>query len=137
MRDAIIQNVQIAVVDFERMTRDFLVDVMMYCVNREVHSFGDADAMISFLRSGNRIDLLVSDVYLPGRSGFELLRLIKTQYPDIYFIAISTNPADYTPAIELGADVFLTKPFALQDLFDIVQRFVIDRPDLTSRKAAP
>ena len=38
-------------------------------------------------------------------------------------------------AINHGADFFLAKPFILQDLFDIVQRFVIDHPASTSVQA--
>jgi len=117
------------------MTRDFLVDVMMYCVNREVYSFENAEAVMACLRKGQAIDLLVADVYLPARSGFELLRFVKKHHPQTFFIAMSTNPADSMPAIELGADVFLAKPFVLQDLFDIVQRFVIDPSDPTCPRA--
>ena len=42
MRAAIIPNVKIAVVDPDRLTREFIVNVMMYSVNREVLSFEDA-----------------------------------------------------------------------------------------------
>jgi CheY-like chemotaxis protein len=54
-----------------------------------------------------------------------LLRLVKRDYPDIKFVSMSANPADEQAASELGADAFLAKPFALQDLFDIVQRFIV------------
>lgn len=117
------------------MTRDFLVDVMMYCINREVPAFENAEAVMAYLTANHSIDLLVADVYLPARNGFKLLQFIKKHHPRIFFIAMSANPDDYKPAIDHGADFFLAKPFILQDLFDIVQRFVIGHPASTSVQA--
>jgi CheY-like chemotaxis protein len=127
VRIAIIDNVQIAVVDNDPLTRDFIVNVMMYSVNRDVLVFETAAEIEAHLQSGNRVHLIFTDVYLPGKSGFELLRQIKQRYPDICLIAMSANPGDETPATGMGADVFLARPFALQDLFDIVQQFVVER----------
>jgi len=44
-------------------------------------------------------------------------------------VVMSANPADELPAMELGAHAFLAKPFVLQDLFDIVQRCVVENLD--------
>lgn len=123
---AIISNVQIAVVDHERLTRDFLVNVMMYSVNREILVFENVDSIKAFLQEGNMVHMVLSAIHLPGKSGFELLRFLKKEKPDTHFIAMSANPADEVPATELGADAFLARPFALKDLFDLVQRFVVD-----------
>jgi len=128
VRIAIIDNVQIAVVDHERLTREFIVNVMMYSVNRDILVFESAGAMDAYLQSENRVHLIFVQLHLPGKSGFELLRHLKQTHPDIYLIALSANPADEISAIDLGADVFLGLPFALQDLFDIVQRFVVENP---------
>ena len=126
MRIAIVDNVQIAVVDHDRLTREFIVNVMMYSVNRDVLVFENAADIEAYLTSGKEVHLVFTDVHLPGKSGFELLRQIKQRYPEICLIAMSANPADEIAATELGADVFLARPFALQDLFDIVQQFVVD-----------
>ena len=126
MRVVIIDNVQIAVVDHDRLTREFIVNVMMYCVNRDVLVFETAADMEAYLRSGKGVHIVFTDVHLPEKSGFDLLHRIKQKYPDICLVAMSANPADETAATKLGADVFLARPFALQDLFDIVQQFVVD-----------
>ncbi|MBT8341575.1 MAG: response regulator [Desulfatitalea sp.] len=130
MRPAIISNIQIAVVDNERLMRDFIVTVMMYSINREILAFEHARDLQAHIGAGKRVHLLLSELHLPDMSGFDLLGFIKQEHPETYFIAMSTNPADEMPAAELNADVFLAKPFALQDLFDIVERFVVKTPHL-------
>ncbi len=122
---AIIPNVKIAVVDHDPLTRDFVINVMMYSVNREVLSFEDVDGLRAYLRNSNAFDLVLAEIHLPGNSGFELLHFLQHEYPKTFFIAMSADPADETPAAELGADAFLAKPFVLQDLFDIVEQFVV------------
>jgi DNA-binding NtrC family response regulator len=125
VRNTIVPNVKIAVVDHEKLTRDFVVNVMMYSVNREVMAFEHGAGLKAYLQAGGTIHLLFSEVHLPGKGGLDLLRLVKRDYPDIKFVSMSANPADEQAASELGADAFLAKPFALQDLFDIVQRFIV------------
>jgi DNA-binding NtrC family response regulator len=98
---------------------------MMYSVNREVLSFEHSDGLKAYLKAGGTIHLLLSEIHLPGKSGLDLLQFIKRGYPHIKFVAMSANPADETASAELGADAFLAKPFALQDLFDIVERFIV------------
>jgi CheY-like chemotaxis protein len=125
VRNTIVPNVKIAVVDNEKLTRDFVVNVMMYSVNREVMAFEHGAGLKAYLQAGGTINLLFSEIHLPGKGGLDLLRLVKRDYPDIRFVSMSANPADEQAASELGADAFLAKPFALQDLFDIVQRFIV------------
>jgi CheY-like chemotaxis protein len=125
VRNTIVPNVKIAVVDNEKLTRDFVVNVMMYSVNREVMAFEHGAGLKAYLQAGGTIHLLFSEIHLPGKGGLDLLRLVKRDYPDIRFVSMSANPADEQAASELGADAFLAKPFALQDLFDIVQRFIV------------
>ena len=118
-------NVKIAVVDHDKLTRDFVVNVMTYSVNREVMAFENSGAFKAYMEAGGLVDILLSDVKLSGESGFELLRFIKKEHPEIKFITMSASPSDEKTSIELGADAFLAKPFTLQDLFDLVKQFVV------------
>jgi DNA-binding NtrC family response regulator len=124
-RYAIISNVKIAVVESDRLTREFIVDVMMYSVNRKVLSFASTTDITAYLHAGGEIDLLLAEIHSPDTSGVDLLKTIKSEYPKTLFVALSANPDDETTAGRLKADAFLTKPFALQDLFAIVQQFVV------------
>ena len=121
----IVPNVKIAVVEHDQLTRDFIVNVMMYSVNREIMAFKNGRAFNAYLEAGGTVNIVLCEVQLPEVSGFELLKSTKKDHPRITFVCMSADPKDETASAELGADAFLAKPFALQDLFDIVQRFVV------------
>lgn len=62
-------------------------------------------------------DLLVLDVMLPNRSGFDLCRAIRkdSQVP-IIFLSARTADSDRLTGLELGADDYVVKPFNLSEL---------------------
>jgi two-component system, NarL family, response regulator DevR len=130
VRNIIVPNVKIAVLDHEKLTRDFVVNVMTYSVNREVLAFEDGDGLEAYLQAGGTVHILFFEVELPGKNGFEMLKLMKDKHPEIRCVTMSANPDDETAASDLGADAFLAKPFTLQNLFDIVQRFIVDDESL-------
>ena len=73
-------------------------------------------------------DLVILDVILPGESGFELCRNIKTnddtkQIPVVICSSKGTK-VDKIWGSMLGADAYLAKPVDLQKLLQIVQQFV-------------
>jgi two-component system response regulator FlrC len=117
--------VKIIVVEDEAPIRVFIANALKYCVNREVHTFGDGTEAWDHLESSQDVDIVISDVDMPGMSGIELLRKIKQKYPSIICILMSGSPANRPLVAENGADWFLPKPFKLADLFQIVQKFVI------------
>jgi DNA-binding response OmpR family regulator len=64
-----------------------------------------------------RPDLIVLDVMLPGRSGFELSRIIRQESKvPILFLSARTQDADRLKGFEVGGDDYLTKPFNLAEL---------------------
>jgi|SRR5450432_627329 len=58
--------------------------------------------------------LILSDINMPGMSGFELLKQIKQEYikppPTVMMITAFGDDENYAQAMKLGADDFLTKP---------------------------
>jgi DNA-binding response OmpR family regulator len=70
-----------------------------------------------------RVDLVVSDVILPGRDGFQVVAEIRRRSPHVSACFIS-GQFDVTMAMTAGlpADTLvLRKPFALMDLLRLVQ----------------
>ena len=59
-------------------------------------------------------DLILLDLNLPGKSGFEVLSAVRneTTFPDIPIIAVSSseNPDDVKRVYELSANAYVTKP---------------------------
>ena len=127
MRRAIIPNVKIAVVDYDRLTRDLVVNALMYCVNRDVLSFETGFSALAYLDADeDSTDIIVFDVDMPEMNGLALLESIKKKWPSKICVIMSKDPANEKSASDLGADAFLAKPFKVTDLFNIVQKYVVD-----------
>ncbi|MBW8835434.1 MAG: heavy metal response regulator transcription factor [Burkholderia sp.] len=66
-----------------------------------------------FLALHEEFDLIVLDVMLPGIDGFELLRrLRKEKQTPVLLLTARDTVADKVEGLELGADDYLSKPFA-------------------------
>ena len=112
--------------DNEPQTREFILNVMSYCVNRRVLSFESPGEIVAHLEKGHQIHLLLAKIPPSDPNEFDLLKKIKKKFPNTCLIATSGDAADVDRAARLGADVFLAKPFVLSDLFKIVQDYVVD-----------
>jgi two-component system chemotaxis response regulator CheY len=122
----IIQNVKILVVDDDSAIRALMVNVLTYCVNREVLSFENGQLAWQYLNEGGDADIVFCDVNMPGMTGFELMAKVKEQTPEKIFIVMSGVTENEQKAELAGADAFLGKPFTINDLFNIVQCYVVD-----------
>ncbi len=74
------------------------------------------------------IDIVVSDIHMPGMDGFTLMTEIKTKYPGIPVILItgfSVGDAQKI-AFEKGANAFVAKPFRLKDLKQVIESVSTD-----------
>lgn len=92
-----------------------------------VTSVQNSEEALKVLRSAQP-DLLFLDVVLPGQSGFELCRDLKTEEStqNIPVIICSTKDteADKLWGSMLGADAYLTKPVDQQQLSKTVEKLV-------------
>jgi two-component system chemotaxis response regulator CheY len=120
-----IPNVKIAVIDNDLLVRDFIVTVLMYCVNRDVLSFDNGLAAWRYIEANESPDMIISEIDVPGLNGFELMAKFKEKSPDKKCLLMSDNPANEQLARNSGADAFLAKPVSVNDLFDVVQTFVV------------
>ncbi|MEZ4320755.1 MAG: response regulator transcription factor [Myxococcota bacterium] len=80
------------------------------------------------------VDLVVLDLMLPGRSGFEVLAdLRKGSDVPVLVLSARDGTADKVEALRLGADDFMTKPFWPEELVERVRarlrRPVLQRSD--------
>ncbi|WDP86548.1 MAG: response regulator [Desulfobacter sp.] len=114
------------VVDDDSGIRNFTVNALTYCVNRKVLSFPDGAAAWDYIAEGGEVDIVISDVDMPEMNGFELLEKIKAKWADKIFILMSGQETHAQKSETLGADAFLDKPFSINDLFKIVQFYVVD-----------
>ena len=120
-----IQNVKIVVVDKDEMVRDFTVDVLEFCVNREVLAFDNGSDAWDFIKRPENAHIIILDAEIPLMNGFDLLKNIKKKFPEKTCIIMSHHYKNEKVAKELGADAFLAKPFYIDELFELVQRYVV------------
>ena len=86
-----------------------------------------AEAGLDIIRA-NPPDLVLMDINLPGMSGLEALRLIKSDphTAAIAVIAVSAAalPQDVKDGLEVGFSAYFTKPFDVQELIAMVRKIL-------------
>ena len=85
------------------------------------------EAALGMLGAG--IDVVLSDVRMPGADGFTLLRLLKERAPSVDVIMMSAfdDMPTVVTVMREGATDFLAKPLDLHDLRRVLQRVFDDR----------
>ena len=80
-------------------------------------------------------DLVITDINMPDINGLELISFIRRselhKQTPVLIISTQSSERDRARGLALGANSYLTKPFALEDLQNEVWRF------LSSKVAAP
>lgn len=80
-------------------------------------------------------DVLILDVMLPGESGFMFCRWMRERGVETPILMLTARDAvdDRVTGLDAGADDYLTKPFALQELIARVRALSRRRPSLLPR----
>ena len=93
----------------------------------QVHTASDGAAALDVLQR-EQVDLIVSDVMMPGIDGFELCRRVKTDislsHIPIILLTARTTDVSRIEGLQLGADDYLTKPFNTEVLRLRVKKFI-------------
>ncbi len=66
----------------------------------------------------NDIDLILLDLSLPGLTGFDVCRRLRSAGVEVPIIMVSasSDPVDVVVGLEIGADDYITKPFEVREL---------------------
>jgi signal transduction histidine kinase len=116
-----ISDRRILVVDDEAAVRNLYADWLRD--NFECETAASADEALAVLAT-ETYALVISDMMMPGRNGVELLREIKSRYPETAVIMISgvDRPQRVRDALRIGAFDYLIKPCELDVLTLSVER---------------
>src|SRR5690606_8283670 len=112
------------VVDDEASLRAVLAGAIAPTVARVIEA-GSAARALDILREEN-VDIVVSDLRMPGMDGFAFLRRVREEQPGLRFVLVTAH-ADMevvTRALREGASDFLPKPFENEALRAIVTRLL-------------
>lgn len=82
-----------------------------------------AQSALEFLAE-HSVDVVVSDIAMPGMDGIELLRQVREHERDLPVVLMTGSPTvdTATRAIDFGAVKYLIKPFEISDLLSAVTR---------------
>lgn len=119
----------ILVLEDDEIIRSLMVDVLEE-FGAVVTSFPSADEGMIFLeRTSDPVDLIVSDIQMPGLlNGYDLSKVVAHRWPSLPVVLTSGNTM---MAAQLGSTVkFLPKPWSTERLLDCVQAALVQGTSL-------
>lgn len=124
----------ILLIEDDNDVREFLLSELESCFDLKVASDGKAGIAMA---KGLDVDLIVSDVMMPGMNGFELTKRLKNSFetshiPIILLTALSTDE-NVLEGTESGADAYITKPFSPQLLMARILQLLNQREILRQK----
>lgn len=116
-----------------------LVEAVGYSLRREgyaVTATAAGDAALALARA-ERPDLVILDIMLPGLDGLQVCRALRAESTvPILLLSARGEEVDRVLGLELGADDYLTKPFAMRELLARV-RAMLRRARMPTAAQAP
>jgi len=111
----------IAVVEDHDDLREAMVDALVH-QGHQVVALCDAE-QFAVAAADQAFDLVIVDLNLPGEDGMSLTKRLRKQDPKLGLVIVSARGLvqEKTQGYESGADIYLTKPVALQELVAAVQ----------------
>ena len=97
-----------------------IVDIVRFNLEKEgyaVLTAYDGDAGLSSARE-DKPDLILLDVMLPKRNGFDVCRILREEGDNVPVIILTAREgeSDKVLGLEIGADDYITKPFSMREL---------------------
>ncbi|MBC7197529.1 MAG: sigma-54-dependent Fis family transcriptional regulator [Deferribacterales bacterium] len=114
---------RVVVIDDERFSLEFF-DALFSAEDIDIFKYLSANEALNKI-SEIMPDLVICDHLMPEMNGFEVLEILKRNYPDIPFIMITGYGTieKAVEAIKLGAFDYITKPFDnIEDILNRVKR---------------
>ncbi|MFB3887528.1 MAG: response regulator [Thermodesulfobacteriota bacterium] len=109
---------KILIVDDEEVIRKFL-RINLLKLGYEVKEAADGTQALEQLGK-EAYDLLISDVLMPNKNGWEVLKAVrsnpKTKEMPVILLTAKNEDADMFQGYELGANYYMTKPFTKDQL---------------------
>jgi len=109
---------------------------LMQSEGHEVRTVSDGEQALAAIRS-QPPDLVLLDVMMPRGNGYEVCRTLRANpfYDEVRIVMLTAKggEADQRVGLELGADAYISKPFAIGDVVSCVKDVLAHR----RRRAAP
>lgn len=82
----------------------------------------------NMINTKDKVDIIFSDVDMPGMNGFEFLDIIRKKYPrlDTYMMSGFSQKGYREMAEKKGAKGFYVKPFDFEEVVRILDQFILE-----------
>jgi two-component system, chemotaxis family, chemotaxis protein CheY len=131
-------NIQILVVDDYMLTRVMVQSILSGAGFAKVAQAESAEAAAAKLEE-NDIDLVICDWKMPGMTGVELLRCVRSQprYRDLPFLMLTAESthSSVKEAMAAGVSDYVIKPFSAEVLLDKVAQLLLKTKKQKTGKA--
>ncbi len=83
----------------------------------------NGDELLSLIK-GDEFDMVLLDIAMPGKSGLDLLKQLKSEYPKLPILVLSVYPEEQYAVrfIKAGASGYLTKESASEKLVEAIRK---------------
>lgn len=83
----------------------------------------NGDELLSLIKE-NKFDMVLLDIAMPGKSGLDLLKQLKSEYPKLPILVLSVYPEEQYAVrfIKAGASGYLTKESASEKLVEAIRK---------------
>lgn len=126
IREELLVSIDILVVEDEPSILDSL-DFILNRAGWNIHAVADGEAALEAVAQ-YRPKVVVLDVMLPKKSGFEVLKQLRTQPATkelpVLMLTAKGQQQDRKIAEELGASGFVTKPYSNSEVVDAVRQLL-------------
>jgi CheY-like chemotaxis protein/anti-sigma regulatory factor (Ser/Thr protein kinase) len=125
------RNYTILLIDDEPVVRDMISEFLSQEEMYEVLTAESGEAALEILKEKHAdVDLVLSDVNMPGMKGFDLLKIVKQQYPKVKRVLITAyNVEDYLDLAlshDIGNIFVKSVPFNFSELSRILKNLLED-----------
>ncbi|MBT8442293.1 MAG: response regulator [Gammaproteobacteria bacterium] len=109
----------------------FLLDFMLSREGYDVTGCADGREADTFIRNNDPVDIVILDLVLPYKDGYELLRLMRDdpdtpEWADVPVIVLTARKmeSDIVRGLDSGANDYVTKPYSPGELMARIRRHV-------------
>lgn len=120
------QRSTVLIVEDDRELQEALKETLVLA-KLTVLTADSGEAALQMLDSST-VDLVVSDINMPGMSGIDLLRKLRASMPELPVVLMTAYGSiqDSVTAMQCGASDYLVKPFAAALLLETIAKYVCD-----------
>lgn len=128
------KKTNILIVDDEVGVRDSMNEFIQMAGFNSIMASDAEDALGYLKKNGSDIQVVITDIMLPGMGGLELTKIIKGNFnSDVIVMTGYSGDYSYEEAINMGASDFVIKPVRLEELLLRLKRVLKER-DLTQER---